>query len=173
VRNFALLPLGLALDVAMGRGRNAIFLATRGFDVDGVDVDPVAVAEARSAARKLNAPIRATVGNVEDGTHIIPEDTYDAIIVFNYLHRPLFRDIREGVRPGGVVVYETFNQNQPAYGRPTNPDYLLRCGELREVFADWEILAEREGVEPERPGGPPRASSSIVARRPSTIEDDD
>jgi len=167
VKNFGLLPKGLALDLAMGRGRNAIYLATRGFDVDGVDVDPSAVAEARTSARKMNAPIRAVVGNLEDGTYIIPEETYDVIVVFNYLHRPLFGDIRDGVRPGGVVLYETFNEDQPSYGRPTDPNFLLRHGELREVFGDWEILAEREGVEPERPGGPPRASAGIVARRPA------
>jgi rhodanese-related sulfurtransferase len=166
VRNFGLLPKGLALDVAMGRGRNAVYLATRGFDVDGVDVDPEAVSAARSLARRLNAPIRAVVGNVEDGTYIVPEDGYDVIVVFNFLHRPLFPDLKDGVRPGGVILYETFTEDQPSYGRPTNPDYLLRAGELREVFAGWEILAYREGVEPERPGGPPRASASIVARKP-------
>ena len=166
VRNFERLPRGLTLDVAMGRGRNAIFLATRGFDVDGVDLDPGAVAEARCEARKLNAPIRAIVGNLEDGTYIVPEEEYDVIVVFNYLHRPLFPDLREGVRPGGVIIYETFTEDQPTWGRPTNPDYLLRTGELKERFADWDILAYREGVEPERPGGPPRASASVVARRP-------
>lgn len=166
VRHFGLLPRGLALDVAMGEGRNAIYLATRGFDVDGVDVDPEAVERARAASRKLNAPIRAVVGNVEDGTYIVPMEAYDVIVVFNFLHRPLFQDIREGVRPGGVVMYETFTEDQPRYGRPTNPDYLLRRGELRDVFRDWEILDEHESVEPERPGGPPRAVAGIVARKP-------
>ena len=119
----------------------------------------------------MDTPIRAIVGNVEDGTYIIPEEAYDAIVVFNFLHRPLFNDIRDGVRPGGVVVYETFNEDQPAYGRPTNPEYLLRRGELLDVFADWDVLAHREGIEPERPGGPPRASSSIVARRPGWMSE--
>jgi len=173
VQNFEQLPRGLALDVAMGRGRNAIFLATRGFDVDGVDLEPAAVAEARSSARKLNAPIRAVVGDLEDGTYIVPEDEYDVIVVFNFLHRPLFPDLREGVRPGGVIIYETFTEDQPTWGRPTNPDYLLRKGELKERFADWEILAYREGVEPERPGGPPRASASVLARRPGTAPRED
>lgn len=170
VRNFELLPRGLALDVAMGEGRNAIYLATRGFDVDGVDVRPETVARARASARRINAPIRAVVGNVEDGTYIIPMDAYDTIMVFNFLHRPLFTDIREGVRPGGVVIYETFTEDQPKYGRPTNPDFLLRKGELREVFADWEILRYRETVEPERPGGQPRAVAGIVARKSEDSE---
>jgi len=103
VENFDLLPRGLALDLATGEGRNAIYLATRGFDVDAVDVSADAVARARARARRLGAPIRAVVGNVEDGTYIIPIESYDVIIVFNYLHRPLFNDIRDGVVPGGVV----------------------------------------------------------------------
>jgi SAM-dependent methyltransferase len=167
VENFDLLPKGLALDLAMGEGRNAIYLATRGFDVDGVDVDPEAVARARAKARRLGAPIRAVVGNVEDGTYIIPLETYDVIAVFNYLHRPLFNDIREGLKPGGVVIYQTFTTEQLRFGAgPRNPDHLLRPGELRQVFADWEILRYREYVEREGPGNPPRALAGVVARRP-------
>ena len=167
VESFDLLPRhGLALDVATGEGRNAIFLASRGLDVDCVDVDPDAVQRARVSARRLGVPIRAVVGNLEDGTYIIPLDGYDLIVVFNYLHRPLFPDIRDGVRPGGVVLYETFHEDQPRFGRPTNPDYLLRSGELKREFADWEILRYFEGVDSERPGGPERAVARIVARRP-------
>jgi rhodanese-related sulfurtransferase len=168
VENFDLLPRGLALDIAMGQGRNAIYLATRGFDVDGVDVDPRAVARARAAARRLGAPIRAVVGNVEDGTYIIPIETYDVIVVFNYLHRPLFNDIREGLKPGGVVVYQTFTTKQACYGHPTNPDHLLRPGELREMFQDWEILRYREVTGRSRSSGSPSAVASIVARKPAT-----
>jgi rhodanese-related sulfurtransferase len=166
VENFALLPRGLVLDLAMGEGRNAIYLATRGFDVDGVDADPERVARARAGARRLGAPIRALVGNVEDGTYIIPLETYHVILVFNYLHRPIFKDIRDGVVPGGVVVYQTFTRGQADIGRPTNPDYLLCPGELRERFADWEILAHRELTGPARRGGPVRAVAGIVARKP-------
>jgi rhodanese-related sulfurtransferase len=165
VEHFHLLPMGLALDVAMGEGRNAIYLATRGFDVDGVDVNPQSVARARAAARKLGAPIRAVVGNVEDGTHILPLDTYDLIVVFNFLHRPLFRDIRGGLVSGGVVVYQTYTVEQAAFGKPKNPAHLLEKGELKRVFSDWEHLAYREFVGPARRGGQ-RAIASIIARKP-------
>jgi SAM-dependent methyltransferase len=167
VDHFHLLRRGTALDVAMGNGRNAIFLATRGFDVDGVDVDPGVVEGARIASRRLGAPIRAVVGNVEDGTYIIPLDAYDSIIVFNYLHRPLFRDLRDGVRPGGVVMYQTFTKDQPRFGKPDNPAYLLREGELREAFSGWEILHYREGVDEGLPGEAPKALAGIVARKPA------
>ncbi len=169
IENFQLLPKGLALDIAMGEGRNAIYLATRGFDVDGVDVDPDAVRRARTAARKLGAPIRGIVGNVEDGTYIIPLETYDVVAVFNYLHRPLFNDIRDGLKPGGVVVYQTFTTEQPRFGRPANPAHLLKPGELKRVFDDWEILRLREEVEPAVPGRPARAVSGIIARKPQEI----
>ncbi len=167
IENFSLLPKGLALDIAMGEGRNAIFLSTRGFDVDGVDVDPDAARRARTAARKLGAPIRGVVGNVEDGTYIIPLETYDVIVVFNYLHRPLFRDIRDGLEPGGVVVFQTYTTEQPRLGPPTDPARLLRPGELKQVFDDWEILRLREEIEPAAPGHPARALAGIVARKPS------
>ena len=141
------------------------YLATRGFDVDGVDADAEGVAQARVAARKLGAPIRAVVGNVEDGTYILPIDAYDAIVVFNYLHRPLFTDIKQGVKPGGVVVYQTYTVEQARFGRPPNPDYLLQLGELREIFSGWEVLNYREVVGPSREGRT-RAIAGIVARRP-------
>jgi rhodanese-related sulfurtransferase len=166
VENFHLLPKGLALDVAMGEGRNAIYLATRGFDVDGVDVNPKAVAQARAAARKLGAPIRAIVGNVEDGTYIVPIETYDVIVVFNYLHRPLFKDIRDGLVPGGVVVYQAYTLEQVRFGTPTNPDHLLESDELKRVFDDYEHLAYRELTGPARGDAGQRAIASIVARKP-------
>jgi rhodanese-related sulfurtransferase len=166
VEAFDLLPKGLALDLAMGEGRNAIYLATRGFDVDGVDASPRRVALARAAARRLGAPIRALVANVEDGTYVIPIGTYDVILVFNYLHRPILPDIKDGVVPGGVVVYQTFTTEQARYGRPRDPAHLLEPGELERTFADWEILRHREIVGPSRTTGRPRALAGIVARKP-------
>ncbi|MCP3977706.1 MAG: methyltransferase domain-containing protein [bacterium] len=167
VENYDLLRKGLVLDVAMGEGRNAIYLATRGFDVDGVDVNPKAVAAARAAARRLGAPIRALVGNCEDGTYEIPFSSHDSIIVFNYLHRPLFDGIKNGVVPGGVVIYQTFTKEQTRFGRPKNPDYLLDPAELKSIFADWEILRYREFIGPARSRGEMRAVAGIVARKPA------
>jgi rhodanese-related sulfurtransferase len=166
VENFHSLPKGLALDVAMGNGRNAIYLATRGFDVDGVDVDPDVVARARATARRFHAPIRAIIGNVEDGTHIIPIEAYDVILVFNFLHRPLFRDIKDGLKPGGVVVFQTFLEEQVKFGPPSNPAHLLKPGELAQTFADFEILRAHERIDAAVPGGPPCALAGIVAKKP-------
>jgi len=167
VEHFHLLPKGLALDEAMGEGRNAIYLATRGYDVDGVDADTQAVSNARAAARKLAAPIRAIVGNFEDGTYIIPIETYDLVTVFNYLHRPLFKDIKDGVVPGGAVVYQTFTEEQAQFGCPRDPEHLLRPGELKQAFSDWEILVYRELIGTSRKDGRNRAIAGIIARKPS------
>ncbi len=166
IDNFHLLPKGLALDVAMGEGRNAIFLATRGFDVDGVDVDATAVKRARTSARRLGSSIRGVVGNVEDGTYIIPVETYDVIVVFNYLHRPLFNDIRDGLKPGGVTVFRAPAAEPPLPVPREGSARLLRPGELKSVFDDWEILALREEIEPPAFGRARRALAGIVARKP-------
>jgi rhodanese-related sulfurtransferase len=166
IDSFHLLPKGLALDIAMGEGRNAIYLASRGFDVDGVDVDAEAVSRARIPARRLGAPIRAVVGNVEDGTYIIPIETYDVILVFNFLHRPLLTDIREGLRPGGVVIYQSYTSGQQSLGPVESPSRLLFPGELKKTFDDWEVLRYLEGVDRQHPGGPARAVAGIVARKP-------
>jgi rhodanese-related sulfurtransferase len=167
VDNFHSLPKGIALDIAMGNGRNAIYLATRGFDVDGVDVDPDVVTKARATARRFHAPIRAIIGNVEDGTYIIPMEAYDVIVVFNFLHRPLFRDIKDGLKPGGVVVFQTYLEEQLRFGKPRNPAHLLKSGELASVFSDFEVLSLNERVDSAVPGGPPCALAGIVARKPA------
>jgi rhodanese-related sulfurtransferase len=167
VDNFHALPKGIALDVAMGNGRNAIYLATRGFDVDGVDVDPDVVSQARATARRFHAPIRAIIGNVEDGTYIIPMEAYDVIVVFNFLHRPLFRDIKDGLKPGGVVVFQTYLEEQIKFGKPRNPAHLLKSGELAAVFSDFEVLRVNERVDSAVPGGPPCALAGIVAKKPA------
>jgi hypothetical protein len=107
------------------------------------------------------------VGNVEDGTYIIPLETYDVIAVFNFLHRPLFTDIREGLKPGGVVIYQTYTTDQLRFGTPSNPAHLLKPGELERAFGDWEVLRTREEIEPAAAGRKPRALAGIIARKPS------
>ena len=165
VDNLHLLPEGRVLDLAMGHGRNAIYLATQGFEVDGIELNSQSVDEARAAAMELGSPIRAIVADLEDGSHILPLDTYDGIVVFNYLHRPLFPQIRRSLVRGGVIVYQTYTVEQAAFGKPKNPAHLLETGELKQLFHDWEQLAYREFVGP-APWGGQRAIAGIVARKP-------
>ena len=60
--------------------------------------------------------------------------------MFKYLYRPIMKGIREGIKRGGILIYETFTADQARFGKPSNPDFLLQPGELREWFADWDIL---------------------------------
>ncbi len=145
MRNIRLLPPGRALDIAMGGGRNAIYLAGKGFSVDGIDISADRVAEAVKKARSRGLSLNGLVADLEAGYRIAPE-TYDAIICFHYLQRSLFASIRDGLKPGGVLLYETFTIDQPRFGKPTNPAFLLRHGELREAFKDLECLRYWEGI---------------------------
>ena len=96
VENIGLIPKGRVLDVAMGSGRNAIYLAKMGFTVFGVDVSPDNIANALFLARKINVTIYPEVGDLEKD-YRIPVDYYDVIICFNYLQRSLFPQIRDGI----------------------------------------------------------------------------
>jgi tellurite methyltransferase len=159
VENAGLLPVGRVLDVAAGNGRNAIYLAGLGFTVEGIDRAEEAVAAALGAARQAGVSIDMRVADLEIG-HPIQGDTYDVIICFNYLQRSLVPQIKEGVRRGGMVVYETFTIDQAQFGRPRNPDYLLKYNELLDMFRDFRCRLYREGVF----GG--KAIASILAEKP-------
>jgi SAM-dependent methyltransferase len=131
-------PGGRVLDVACGTGRNAVFLASRGFSVRAVDRDAHALAS-------LPADITTDVIDLEAGEVSLGVRCYDAVIVFNYLHRPLMPAIVEAVAPGGVLIYETFTAAQATRGRPRNPSFLLDDGELATLVAPLRILRAREG----------------------------
>lgn len=154
---------GRVLDVACGRGRNALALARAGLLVRAVDRSPEAIAGLREAARRWSVTIDAEVVDLEtDPPPDLGQAIYDAVLVFNYLHRPLMPAIRNAVRPGGRIFYETFTTRQAERGRPRNPAFLLRAGELRELMAPWVVLRAREG---EVDG---RFMASIVAERPKS-----
>jgi 2-polyprenyl-3-methyl-5-hydroxy-6-metoxy-1,4-benzoquinol methylase len=162
VENIDLLSKGKVLDLAMGGGRNAVYLAEKGFEVEGVDVSSAAVESAKKLADSLGIEINAHIVDLEQG-YKIPHEEYDVIICFNYLQRSLIPDIRNGLKRGGVVVYETYIVDQAQYGRPQNPDYLLRHNELLDVFQDFRCLRYREGLFTDR--SRLKAIASIVAQK--------
>jgi len=145
VDNIGLLPKGRALDIAMGNGRNSVYLAGMGFEVEGIDISNESVSSALESARKSRVNITAKVADLE-GDFYIEKGAYDVIICFNYLHRPLITWIRDGLRTGGMVVYETFIVDQARFGKPKNPDHLLRHNELLDMFRDFRCLRYREGI---------------------------
>jgi SAM-dependent methyltransferase len=128
-----------ALDVAMGRGRHAVPLAQLGFRTFGVDADAAVTRETVRAARDAGTSILAWCADLT--SYPLPVASFDLVLVTRYLQRDLFPAIRRAVKPGGVVLYETFTVRQRALGTgPTSPDHLLREGELRQYFEDFEIV---------------------------------
>ncbi len=152
-------PGGLALDVAMGLGGNAAFLLRRGFRVLGVDISGVALRQAKARLPRLMA--------VQADLHAfyLPAAAFDLILNFYYLQRDLWPAFRRALKPGGVLVFETLTQANRTRWPDLNPDHLLRPGELRAAFADWEVLRYREGWFGQDCGRP-RAVASLVARKP-------
>ena len=143
--NIMLLPKGRVLDVAMGKGSNAVFLAKMGYDVEGVDISPDAVTDALEEARRAKVTIKAEVADLES-EYVIRKSAYDVIICFRYLQRSLIPQIKNGLRKGGMVVYETFTVDQARFGRPKNPDYLLKHNELLDMFREFRCLHYWEGI---------------------------
>ena len=144
------------LDLAMGTGRHSRAAAAYGFRVFGVDRDLGRVREARTGSL---AYARLWVADLEEVT--LPRERFDLVICTNYLQRSLWASLRETVRPGGFVIYETFTTAQRARGTgPRSPDYLLQPGELRRVFSRWEIYHAEEH-------DTPTAVAQTVARKPT------
>jgi SAM-dependent methyltransferase len=133
-------PGGRVLDVACGRGRHLRFLESRGFAVVGVDRD-----EAALEASKGLAGVELRCADIEAGPWPFRPGEFDGVVVTNYLHRPLFAKLVEALRPGGVLIYETFARGNERYGRPTNPDFLLEPGELLHSLEPLAIVAFEQG----------------------------
>lgn len=137
---------GRVLDVACGAGRNARYLAERGFTVDAVDIEISACAEL--AALPNIALLQA---DLEGGQWPYSPQVFQGIVVTNYLHRPLFSRLLEALAPGGVLIYETFALGNERYGRPKNPNFLLLPNELLEVVRGKLRVMAFEDVLVERP----------------------
>lgn len=150
---------GWALDAAMGRGAAAGFLLAHGLRVIGVDISPVAVTASRNEWPGLCA-IRADLTAFE-----LRAASLDVIVSFYYLERTLWPAFRRMLKPGGVLVLETLSAAMQVSRPEVDPAHFLERGELLEAFADWEVLAYREGwTRP--PGRSARATAAIAARRP-------
>jgi len=137
---------GRALDVACGRGRNAVWLAQQGFATTAIDREPSVVAALDARVRREGLPLTALAMDLESVVGVtLGEGAYDVVVVVHYLHRSLFPALLAALRPGGVLVYETFTVAQAARGRPTNPAFLLEPGELPRLVAPLAVVAAREG----------------------------
>ena len=156
------LPVGRALDVACGDGRNALALAERGFAVDGMDLSRVALEQLKRFFHERRLDARVVQCNLEDFP--LPQNLYDVVLNVRYLQRAALPSLKRAVREGGVVVFETFLREQASIGHPRNPDFLLERGELARALGDFELIVREEGLlatEDE-----PAYLARVLARRP-------
>jgi SAM-dependent methyltransferase len=132
---------GEVLDLACGAGRHARLLAGMGYRVEAVDRDADALATLADVA---NVTTRCT--DLEGGPWPYYADVFDGIVVSRYLWRPLFPQIFNCLAEGGVLIYETFMEGQQLYGKPSNPAFLLRPGELLELVGKrFTVVAFEQG----------------------------
>lgn len=129
---------GTVLDVACGHGRHLRWFAGRGHPVTGVDRSPEAIAAVAELGRAVEA-------DIENGPWPFAGKTFDAVVVTNYLWRPLLPQIVASVAEGGVLIYETFAAGNETVGKPSRPDFLLHHGELLQVCADLRTVAYEDG----------------------------
>jgi len=147
VDNVSLLPKGRVLDIAMGEGRNALFLAENGFMVDGIERSEEAIKTAFLRAEKRMLHLNIIKADLEKFEFNPDENSYDIIICFYYLQRTLFPFIKKWLKKNGIIVYQTFTIDNLKYqNRPKNPDHVLQHNELLKAFLDFRINFYRECV---------------------------
>ena len=149
-------PGGAVLDVAAGAGRHARLAARLGFEVDAVDRDASLFADPPPQVRVLEADIEA-------GPWPYAGRRFDAIVVANYLHRPLLPVLADSLETGGVLIYETFAQGNERFGKPSNPAFLLAPGELLEAVRGQLRVVAFEDLVVSDPR--PAAVQRLCARR--------
>ena len=133
------------LDVACGSGRHVRWFAQRGCRVTGVDRDAAAIESLQGVGELL-------VADIENGPWPWPGRQFDAVVVTHYLWRALLPTLVASVAPGGVLIYETFALGNESVGKPSNPDFLLRPGELLQAAQGLRVLGYEDGflAAPER-----------------------
>jgi SAM-dependent methyltransferase len=144
IRRFAPLvaPGGRVLDVACGGGRHTRLFAERGCAVVAVDREPRLDPELQAQAH-----VECRVADLERDPWPLTGERFDAIVVTNYLHRPLFPHLNAALAPGAVLLYETFAVGNAAFGKPGNPSFLLAPRELLDAFAGLRVIAFEDGYE--------------------------
>ncbi|MDO9360884.1 MAG: class I SAM-dependent methyltransferase [Polaromonas sp.] len=150
---------GTVLDVACGRGRHARWFHERKHRLTLVDREQAAI----DSIAISPASCEKVVADIENGPWPFAGRSFDAVVVTNYLWRPLMPDLLESLAPGGVLIYETFTQGNETVGKPSRPDFLLRPGELLQVCAGLRIVGFEDGFL----DAPPRFVQRIAAVRAS------
>ena len=161
-------PAPHVLDLACGHGRHSRWLAARGCHVTALDRDPAALASLADLCAPATSeptpvgPVRTVQADLENAPWPLPGQQFDAVLVTNYLWRPLWPDLLASLRPGAVLIVETFAHGQARIGRPSRPEFLLQSGELLRLCQGLQVLAFEDGWLPE----PARFVQRICAVRP-------
>lgn len=136
IRWAPLVTRGPVLDVASGQGRHARFFAARGLEAVAVDREPQVI-----------EGIKCVTADLEGGNAWpLESQRFGAIVVTNYLYRPLFGQLEASLAEGGVLIYETFMTGNEKFGKPSNPAFLLRPGELLDAFKALTPVAFEQGI---------------------------
>ncbi|WNC67944.1 SAM-dependent methyltransferase [Thalassotalea nanhaiensis] len=160
------------LDLACGNGRNGLYLIGSGVPVTFADINKMSlekILEANANSLPVEKSELAELWQVDfedENTSPLYGKCFSAIIIYNYLHRPLFEQIKTSIQSGGLVIYETFTTENIQFGRPKNPNFLLKHNELLQLFSGWEVLHYFEGVVSNVDGQGSKAIAQIVARKP-------
>jgi SAM-dependent methyltransferase len=150
---------GRALDLACGGGRNTVFLAQRGLHAVGIERSRVALEQGRELARQKKVTVDWVQADLQN--FALPPATFDVIVCSYYRDPAMYVLIRESLRPGGVLFYETFSREQLRFETgPKNPAHLLELSELLQVFADWRLVFYREMFID-------RGIAALIARKPA------
>jgi tellurite methyltransferase len=158
-----LLSKGKALDIATGEGRNAVFLAKQGFEVDAVDISEKGLTKAKKLAREKGVRINTFLVDLDQ--YQIEKGRYDLIANFYFLRRRLIPRMKKGLKKGGKVVFETYLLEHRTLGTegPKQAKYFLKPNELLRLFKNFRILFYREGIF--REGGRKKAVASLIAEK--------
>ncbi len=147
--NYHFIPFeGSVLDMGMGEGRNAVFLAQKGYKVTGVDLSSVAVKKSYLLAQEFGVKIKGVVASLRD--YKIQPESYDAIICFYWVDRSMVEKIKSWLRPGGILIYEAHTvaerQRDPAKRSDKNSENYLREQELIKLFPGMRVLKYEEPI---------------------------
>ena len=155
-------PVGRALDVACGAGRNALYLAQAGFSVDAIDISAVGLQQLEAQARQSGVAIR-TIEHDLDEAYAFDTD-YDLIVVLWYVNLPLIERLCASLAPGGYLVCEEHLRSDAEVIGPGNPDFRVAPGALRNALSSLELLLYEESVEPIPEGGQIASARAVATK---------
>jgi len=157
VNNIEIIRKGKALDVAMGEGRNGVYLARQGFDVTGLDISEKGLEKAQALAAKHNVTIKTKVVDLENVK--LEANSYDLILCTYFMDRGLYEKFYDALKPGGMVLVETYNVDYLKY-RQFNAKWALKTNELLDIFKKMRVLRYQDYDDARE------AYSSIIAQKP-------